>query len=162
MELCEGVVEIGEYSFAYCDHSITKINIPISLKRIKGCAFWRSLRCPIRLHDGIETIGKYAFAFCIFTNFRIPPLITAIPDNLLRGCRSIFSLEMPGIITRINDGAFCNCFCLRNVAFPPDAVIGDNILFESRDDIFIVPGMDLQKLFGSIECKNCKRAAASI
>ena len=28
VELSEGVVEIGEYSFAWCDHSITKISIP--------------------------------------------------------------------------------------------------------------------------------------
>jgi hypothetical protein len=149
VELCEGLVEIGEESFGWCARSIKKINIPISLRRINDHAFYASLRTPICLNDGIESIGKYAFAFCIFTNFRIPPLITAIPDNLLRGCRSIFSLELPNIITRINYGAFCNCFCLRNVAFPPDAVIGDNILFESRDDIFIVPGMDLQRLFGS-------------
>jgi hypothetical protein len=149
VELCEGLVEIGEHSFRWCSHSITKINIPTSLRRINDMAFENSLRTPIRLHDDIESIGEFAFAFCIFTNFRIPPLITAIPDNLLRGCTSIFSLELSSIITRINDGAFCNCFCLRNVAFPPDAVIGVNILFEKRNGFFIVAGMDLQLLFGS-------------
>ena len=79
VELCEGLVEIGEYAFAYCGHSITKINIPISLRRIRRDAFDSSLRCPIRLHDGIESIGVGAFARCIFTNFRVPPLITVIP-----------------------------------------------------------------------------------
>jgi hypothetical protein len=34
VELCEGLVEIGEASFRWCDHSITKINIPNSLRRI--------------------------------------------------------------------------------------------------------------------------------
>jgi hypothetical protein len=149
VELYEGLVEIGEESFEWCDRSITKINIPNSLRRIGDSAFYASLRTPIRLHDDIESIGEFAFAFCIFTNFRIPPLITAIPDNLLRGCTSIFSLELSSIITRINDGAFCNCFCLRNVAFPPDAVIGVNILFEKRNGFFTVAGMDLQLLFGS-------------
>ena len=28
VELCEGIVEIGESAFKYCDHSITKISIP--------------------------------------------------------------------------------------------------------------------------------------
>jgi hypothetical protein len=70
VELCEGLVEIGEQSFRYCDHLITKINIPNSLRRIKGWAFAGSLRTPIRLQDDIEIIGIGAFAACIFANFR--------------------------------------------------------------------------------------------
>jgi len=88
VELCEGVVEIGNGSFASCDHSITKINIPNSLRRIYEHAFLFSLRCPIRLNDGIESIGNGAFMACRFTNFRVPPLITVIPDQMLR-CNSI-------------------------------------------------------------------------
>ena len=56
VELCEGLVEIGEWSFARCDHSITKINIPNPLRRIRDWAFYNSLRTLIRLHDGIESI----------------------------------------------------------------------------------------------------------
>jgi hypothetical protein len=81
VELCEGLVEIGDSSFTWCDRSITKINIPFSLKRIGDDAFICSLRAPIRLHDDIESIGKYAFIGCIFTHFRVPPLITMIPKN---------------------------------------------------------------------------------
>ena len=47
VELCEGLVEIGEGAFECCDHSITKINIPTSLRRINDEAFYRSLRTPI-------------------------------------------------------------------------------------------------------------------
>ena len=43
VELCDGLVEIGAVSFSWCDHSITKINIPNSLKRIKDYAFSHSL-----------------------------------------------------------------------------------------------------------------------
>ena len=59
MELCEGLVQIEDDSFAWCDQSITKINIPISLRRINDWAFHSSLRCPIYLHDGIESIGNW-------------------------------------------------------------------------------------------------------
>jgi len=72
VELSEGLVEIGECSFRYCDHSITKIIIPSSLRRINDYAFAVSLRTPIRLHDDIEIIGIAAFSGCIFTNFRVP------------------------------------------------------------------------------------------
>ena len=43
VELCEGVVEIGEGVFDWCDRSIKIINIPASLRRICGYAFAGSL-----------------------------------------------------------------------------------------------------------------------
>jgi hypothetical protein len=121
VELCEGLVEIGEGAFWWCYQLITKINIPTSLRRINDEAFYCSLRTPIRLNNGIESIGARAFASCIFTNFRVPPLITVIPDQMLRRCKSIFSLEISGDLTEILDEAFGHCNCLQNVAFPPNA-----------------------------------------
>jgi hypothetical protein len=141
VELCEGLVEIGEYAFRWCDHSIMKIIIPTSLRRIRNSAFNSSLRCPIRLHDGIESIGECAFTACIFTNFRVPPLITVIPQNMLAWCTATFSVEISKDVTEIRDFAFHNCHCLRNIAFPPDVVIGDIILNAATD---------LLQLFGSI------------
>jgi hypothetical protein len=148
VELCEGLVEIGEYSFASCGHSITKINIPNSLRRIKDHAFRGSLQCPIRLHDGIERIGAGAFAACIFNNFRVPPLITTISREMLWNCRSMFSLEISKHISEIRNGAFRYCYCLRNVAIPPNAVIGYDIFicFEEDDEDIHT---DLLQLFGS-------------
>jgi len=149
VELSEGVVEIGEYSFAWCDHSITKISIPASLRGIHNQAFKFSLRTPIRLHDGIESIGEGAFAWCIFTNIRIPPLITVIPKSMLYWCKSIFSLEISEDVSVIESYAFCNCICLRNVAFQPNAIF-ENLIFdeddEERETIIIT---DLLELFGS-------------
>ena len=150
VELCEGLVEIGDCSFDWCDHSITKINIPNSLRRIKDYAFAGSLRTPIRLHDGIESIGRGAFAYCIFTNFRVPPLITVIPAYILEGCRAIFSLELSENVTEIKGWAFSYCYCLRNVAIPPNAVFGDNIFIHALngDDM-----TDLQRLFGNSDAR---------
>ena len=123
VELCEGLVEIGEGSFAHCNHAITKISIPSTLRRIEDLAFFRSLRGPIRLHDDIESIGKWAFAGCIFTNFRVPSRITVIPEYMLSNCESTFSVNMPLTVTEIRRYAFSYCYCLRNVAFPPNADI---------------------------------------
>jgi len=127
VELCEGLVEIGKASFGWCDHSITKIIIPNSLRRINTDAFYRSLRTPIRLHDGIESIGEAAFANCIFTNFRVPPLITVIPDQMLEGCKLIFSLEIHQDVTGIESRAFNFCYRLRNMAIPPNAALADDV-----------------------------------
>jgi hypothetical protein len=106
VELSEGVVEIGEWSFMFCNRSITKINIPNSLRRIRDKAFMSSLRTNIRLHDGIERIGAAAFAYCVFTNFRVPPLITSISGGILNGCRSMFSLELSEKVMEVRDYAF--------------------------------------------------------
>ena len=139
-------MEIGDSSFRWCNHSIMNINIPNSLRRIKYCAFSHSHRTPIRLHDSIERIGYSAFAGCIFTNFRVPPLITVISDGI-SGCKYILSIELPENVTDIGDFAFIYCYCLRNVALPPRAVFGDFI--------FIGIGTqgsgtmtDLQRMFG--------------
>jgi hypothetical protein len=103
-----------------------------------------------------SSIGEYAFASCIFTNFRVPPLITVIPEGVLRGCTSTFSVEMPKNVTRIEQGAFYECFCLRNVAFPPNEIIIDDIFIdeeEGEDDDEIGDETelrtDLQILFGN-------------
>jgi hypothetical protein len=114
VELCEGLVEIEDYSFRWCDHSITKINIPTSLRRIGDRAFSWALRCSICLHDGIESIEDYAFADCIFTDFRVPPLIIMFSNSMLIGCKALFSLEISGNTREIKNGAFYHCFCLQN------------------------------------------------
>jgi hypothetical protein len=145
VELCEGLVEIGLHSFSWCDHSITTINIPNSLRRIEDLAFYRSLRTPIRLHDGIESIRRCAFAGCIFTNFRVPPLITMIPDQMIETCESMFSVELSKNVREIGNYAFGRCFCLRNVAIPQNAVIGNNVFV---DEYYVEAITDLQRLFG--------------
>jgi len=145
VELCEGLVEIGDCSFDWCDHSITKINIPNSLRRIKDYAFAGSLRTPICLHDGIESIGRGAFAYCIFTNFRVPSLITVIPESMLSNCRAMFSLELSENMREIRNAALRYCRCLRNVAFPPNAVFGDDIFIDEDYNEMT----DLQRLFGN-------------
>jgi hypothetical protein len=64
-----------------------------------------------------------------------------IPYCMLEKCKSTFSVEMPKNVTEIKYGAFQLCHCLRNVAFPPNAVIGDDIFRDAAD---------LLQLFGSI------------
>jgi hypothetical protein len=64
-----------------------------------------------------------------------------IPIGLLNGCLSTFSVEMPLNVTEIGNYALNECHGLRNVAFPPDAVISDDILNRATD---------LRQLFRSV------------
>jgi len=76
---------------------------------------------------------------------------------MLYECISMFSLELPENATEIEDGAFGNCFCLRNVAFPPNAILfGDYIFID--DDTFVNErarnaNTDLQRLFGDSDAR---------
>jgi hypothetical protein len=60
---------------------------------------------------------------------------------MLYDCKFTFSVEMALTVTEIERCAFNYCPCLRNVAFPPNAVIDNYILYEATD---------LLQLFGSI------------
>jgi hypothetical protein len=71
---------------------------------------------------------------------------------MLSGCKALFSLEISDNTREIKDEAFYHCFCLRNVAFPPDVVFGDDIFIEEEeddDDNEMELRSDLQLLFGS-------------
>jgi hypothetical protein len=63
-------------------------------------------------------------------------------------CNSIFSLELPKEVTEIENEAFNYCYCLNNVAFPPDIIFSDDILGRRGD--FERNKYDLNQLFGSI------------
>jgi hypothetical protein len=63
---------------------------------------------------------------------------------MLEGCKSMFSLEMPEIVSEVGGSALRYCYSLRNVAFPLNAVFGDNIFF-GEDEM----DTDLYQLFGS-------------
>jgi hypothetical protein len=74
-----------------------------------------------------------------------PGLITVIPNNTLSNCKALFSLEISDNTREIKDGAFYDCFCLRNLAFPSNIVFGDDIFIEEDYDEMT----DLQRLFGN-------------
>ena len=120
LELCEGLIEIGEESFRDCELSITKINISTSLRRICEYAFMSSLRTPIRLHDAIESIERGAFRRSIFTNFRIPPIIREHVRVLQNHVFAWASRKRNGVTDD------------KNVAFPPNTVFGDEICIDEE------------------------------
>jgi len=57
----------------------------------------------------------------------------------------MFSLELPKDVTEIGNEALTSCYCLRNVAFPPNAVFGDDIFIDEEMEM-----TDLELLFGSV------------
>ena len=65
---------------------------------------------------------------------------------MLSNCNATFSVEIPELVTEIRNHAFRHCQCLRNIAFPANAVFGSIILFQEDQGSLIVT--DLKRLFG--------------
>jgi hypothetical protein len=69
----------------------------------------------------------------------------------------MFSLELPENATEIDNGAFGNCFCLRNVAFPPNAILFGDYIFLDEDEMqmdeLMDTNTDLQRLFGDSDAR---------
>jgi hypothetical protein len=66
-------------------------------------------------------------------------------DDEEEDCKSTFSVEIPLTVTEIDYRAFQYCHCLRNVALPSDAVIGDIILGEATD-LLLLFGSELEMI----------------
>ena len=61
----EGVVEIGDEAFAFCD-GLLSVTLPSTLKRIGKSAFQECVNLSkINLPQGIEEIGEAAFCNCL-------------------------------------------------------------------------------------------------
>jgi hypothetical protein len=59
----------------------------------------------------------------------------------------MFSLELSENVTEIENYAFYHCYCLRNVAFPPNADLVAEIFIDEDDEMD--NHTDLQRLFGN-------------
>jgi hypothetical protein len=115
IELHEGLREIGPGAFQNCR----------SLKEVQSSG-------------GVESIGIGAFYSCVrFNKFRSPPLVTTIPFVMLNNCTGLFSLELPEIIIRVGDHAFCHCRSLRNVALASNTVVNENVFIHCLDLLHI-------------------------
>jgi hypothetical protein len=61
----------------------------------------------------------------------------------------MFSLELAENVIEIEGRAFSSCLCLRNVAFPANAVFGDDIFIDEEDYHEMATNADLFQLFDS-------------
>jgi len=122
IELCDGLLEIGDDAFSGCD--LVAISIP----------------------NTVEHIGQYALFRNFVTKFRIPPRVTQLSQGVLEASRSMFSLELPESIVEIGKWAVCTCSAMRNIAFPVGA---DETHITVKDSTVFEDSKELEQLFGS-------------
>ena len=125
---------IGKYAF--CNSTLSGINIPDSVTNIEKGAFLDSA--------SLETIT-------------IPKNVTIISDSILDRCTSLTSVTIPNGVTTIEDYAFGNCTSLRNITLPNNlTTIGDSAFYNCTklEKIDIPEGV---KDIGSLAFRGCSK-----
>lgn len=122
---------IGKYAFAECT-GLTALDFPASLNTIDEYAFWgcTSLSsvnikdlakwCNVDINKNAPNPLYYAKQLCIdeqaVSEITIPETVTEIKPYTFWGS-NITSVNLPLSITAIGDGAFANCFELKDVYY---------------------------------------------
>ena len=94
IELPEGLEKIQSYTFGLCA-SLEKVQLPSTLKEIGDGAFTGTAITEISIPEGIEYIGGFAFKATPLKALVIPKGIQNFGANIVAGCNSLESIEMP-------------------------------------------------------------------
>ncbi|MGN0575102.1 MAG: leucine-rich repeat protein [Ruminococcus sp.] len=128
VEIPDGVISIGDYSFYNCI-GLTSIKIPQSVTKIGHWAFGncQSLSSA-EIPDSVTSIGDCTFYQCIsLKSITIPDSISTIGEAMFYECAELNSIVIPDNITSISEWAFCNCTGLTSITiFNPECVIFDS------------------------------------
>ncbi|MGN0666287.1 MAG: leucine-rich repeat domain-containing protein [Huintestinicola sp.] len=117
VSLPKNTVSIGARAFAN-NRKLIKISCPKTLREIgdsafEGCEAMTLFDIPASL----EKMGTSAFKDCkSMTSFAIPQAITEIPAYCFSKC-SITELHLGPQVTKIGDGAFADCYELKDIYF---------------------------------------------
>lgn len=150
-----GLKNIGHHAFFSCS-GLTELNLPQSLLSIgddafMGCTGLTSVTIPV----SVTHVGSAAFQACEnLTQMNVDPasltfdsrddcsaIIETATGTLVAGC---VATVIPGTVTALGDGAFCECIGLNSIAIPPSVTSIGNHAFDccyDMDNISLPPGL---------------------
>ena len=138
VELCDGLIEIGNRAFSKCT-ALKRVKIPSSVTALHGHAFFSCLELEVvDLCDGLLEIGDAAFYNC-----KSLKQIT-IPSTVVRIGRSAFRFapvsikQLPNSIENIGQYAFANNNKITNFRVPSRIVSTSKGMFSACKGMFSV------------------------
>ncbi len=137
--ISEGITEIGEYNFKWCDN-LKEVVLPSTLKIIRAHAFDACAKltkidasrtqlttieeeafiaCPnlktVKLPDSVSQIGRATFSGTPITTIKIPKNLKVINSSVFASCRRLKAVDVPASVTKIGKGAFSGCKKLASI-----------------------------------------------
>jgi hypothetical protein len=116
--LPEGLTEIGEYAFAYCN-GLTEMVIPEGITELPNRLFsyCKNLET-VSIPESVQILGQFAFTGCeSLKSVRIPDGVTSIYPQTFWKCYSLKEVTIPNSLTEIMSCAFSMCNELTDVYY---------------------------------------------
>lgn len=111
---------------AFNESSLTKINLPSSLRKIGYMAFCKCSKLNEAIFpDSLEYIGDWAFSGSRLFSVSIPKNIKNINGSTFSGCSELSTVVLHEDIFSIGNEAFRDCVQLHNLTMPSAVTIGD-------------------------------------
>ena len=143
LKLPEGLEDIGENAFTYCD-KMTTLVLPQSLKSIGNHAFSNCTKLSsVTIPKWVEKIGDYAFDGCSgLKSLTLADGLNSIGAYAFSST-SMVSVFIPDSVHQIGYNAFIGCKMLQEFAVSSDSnlyVVADGILFDkSMSELILYP-----------------------
>ncbi len=77
----------------------------------------------------VTKIGAFTFGSSTITKINIPDVVTEIEDSAFSGCTNLKSIVLPSSLKKIGHGAFWRCSSLEEVVFPNSITEMDACMF---------------------------------
>ena len=169
VKLPEGLLSIGEKSFAYCD-LLEEIKIPDSVTKIGAKAFYGCKKLKkIILPNGLKSIGYSAFSNCesleeiimpdSVTNINKEYILPYATGHCFENCINLKKVKLSNNIEKIPKNCFGNCTSLEKVILPTKLETIEEYAFEkctSLKSIVIPNGVKEIHDGAFCNCKNLK------
>ena len=115
---------------AFKNSSLTRIQLPNSLKVIGASAFYNCKLTSIVLPEGVTAINASAFYHNYYLeSIEIPEGVTSLGNECFRDCGNLKSVTLPQSLETIGSGCFRNCSKLSAVTIPSKITVIDSDTF---------------------------------
>lgn len=142
VQLPQGLVEIGAYSFLNCT-ALETVNFPSSLELIGSYAFdgCISLTAELVFASGLKQIGSYAFGMCYSVRkASLPGTVATFGKGVFDQCSNLSDVTLGEGITALPEVMFYRCLSLRSLTLPQSLTsLAEGVFSQSKITALHIP-----------------------
>ena len=136
----DGTTVINQNAFSNST-TLEKINIPESVKTIRGSFSGCTALKDVKLPSGLTTLGLSAFSGCTsLESITVPEKITSLYNGVFKACTALTDVKLPSKLKIVGGYAFSGCSALKKITLPDGLEVIEGAAFKdctSLDDFNI-------------------------